>query len=186
MNCDDRRGELIDVALREFAEHGVEATSMKALAQKAAVSPALFYHYFRSKEELLALAIGRDSLIPQLTAMIDPERCATELLPRIAGLMASHLSERHHLVWLFLSALRTHEVVRERMDEERERVIVTIADYLAARICAGELRPHDTRMAASTITSLLIMPYVMPGNTEGQLEWFVGLMLSQLVVPNAS
>lgn len=183
MSCDDRRSELIDVALREFAEHGVEATSMKALAQKAGVSPALFYHYFRSKEELLTLAITRDSLGPQLTAMIDPDRQAIELLPRIAGLMESHLRERRHLVWLFLSALRTHEAVRARMDEERERVVVTIADYLDARVRAGELRFHDTRMAASTIASLLITPYVFPDGTDGQLQWFVQLMLSQLVIP---
>lgn len=41
------------VALELFAEKGYEATSVNAIAKKAAISKGLLYHYFSSKEELL-------------------------------------------------------------------------------------------------------------------------------------
>lgn len=182
MSGDDRRGELIDVALREFAEHGVEGTSMKALARKAGVSPALFYHYFRSKEELLILAVTRDSLAPHLRALLDPDHAATGVLPQMGRVLEQHLHERRHLVWLFLQECRTREAVQRRMADEREMLTAMISDYLEARVRAGELCCHDTRMAASAVLSLALGPYVMTSCEEGQAQWLIELLLGKLLV----
>jgi AcrR family transcriptional regulator len=56
----DERGVLaarITTAARdEFAEHGWAGTTIRAVARAADVDPALIYHYFGSKEGLLAAA----------------------------------------------------------------------------------------------------------------------------------
>lgn len=46
------RAVIRDAALRLFAEHGPEATSVRAIASAAQVSPALVLHHFGSKQGL--------------------------------------------------------------------------------------------------------------------------------------
>jgi len=48
-----QRKRLIDAAVMLFARHGVAATSTKAIAAEAGVTPALVHYYFRDRELLL-------------------------------------------------------------------------------------------------------------------------------------
>lgn len=164
---DDRRCELIDVALRVFAEHGVEGASMKLLAQEADVSCALFYHYFRNKEELLQLALQQHSLAPQVGAFLEAsrDRPAEEVLPEMARIIDEAMEERRHLVWLFLNESRTRPAVAQTMEEQNRRLVQAVADYLVWRVQTGELRPHDTRGAAIVLLSALTMKYVKANPT---------------------
>ncbi|HEY4652344.1 MAG TPA: TetR/AcrR family transcriptional regulator [Pontibacter sp.] len=53
--------QLIDTALSLFSEQGYDATSIRAIAQRAGFSLGLMYNYFRSKEELLVEIYRRGS-----------------------------------------------------------------------------------------------------------------------------
>lgn len=47
-----RRGEIVDTALRLFADRGYEKTTVEAIIGELGVAKGCFYHYFRSKEDL--------------------------------------------------------------------------------------------------------------------------------------
>jgi TetR/AcrR family transcriptional regulator, fatty acid metabolism regulator protein len=49
----DRRTELLDAAVRVFAEKGFHASRVGDIATEAGVAHGLLYHYFRSKDEVL-------------------------------------------------------------------------------------------------------------------------------------
>jgi AcrR family transcriptional regulator len=49
----DTRGEIRAVALELFAEHGVEQTSLRQIAERLDITKAALYYHFRSKDELL-------------------------------------------------------------------------------------------------------------------------------------
>lgn len=49
-----RRRQLLDVALRLFAEHGYHDTSMNDIARQAGVTKPVLYQHFTSKRELFA------------------------------------------------------------------------------------------------------------------------------------
>jgi AcrR family transcriptional regulator len=49
----ERREQLLNTALRLFAEEGFEATSISKIAREAGVAKGLLYNYFASKEELM-------------------------------------------------------------------------------------------------------------------------------------
>jgi TetR/AcrR family transcriptional repressor of bet genes len=51
-----RRGALIEAALALVAEGGAQAATVRAVAQRAGVSPGLIRHYFRSKDDLMHAA----------------------------------------------------------------------------------------------------------------------------------
>ena len=46
------RDDILRAAQKEFGERGFDRASIRAVARRARVNPALVYHYFRSKENL--------------------------------------------------------------------------------------------------------------------------------------
>ena len=55
----DFRERLCNAAERLFAEHGVEAVTMRQLADAIGVSPMTPYRYFKDKDAILAAARAR-------------------------------------------------------------------------------------------------------------------------------
>lgn len=53
----DTRGEIIDAARAEFLEHGYSHATIRAIARRAGVDPALIYHYFTDKPTLYAATL---------------------------------------------------------------------------------------------------------------------------------
>lgn len=54
---DDRPQEILDAALRVFAERGYRTTRLEDVGEAAGVTKGTIYHYFTNKEELLLRAI---------------------------------------------------------------------------------------------------------------------------------
>ena len=53
----NQRGHILDVALRIMSEQGAAKTSMRQLARECGINVATLYHYFESKDALLAAVI---------------------------------------------------------------------------------------------------------------------------------
>jgi AcrR family transcriptional regulator len=72
----DTRGEILAAARQVFGEHGFENASVRAVASRAGVDPALVHHYFGSKQALflaaMELPIDFNALVEQV--MIGPRR----------------------------------------------------------------------------------------------------------------
>lgn len=66
-----RRQQLIDAALRQFAEKGYDGASIRDIARAAGVTEALVYHYFRNKEHLFEEVIKARSFAPILRRVLD-------------------------------------------------------------------------------------------------------------------
>ncbi len=69
---EDRREQIIEAALRVFAQKGFDRATNKDIADKAGITPGLIYHYFKSKEDLLRAAIA-DYPPRQLLRSLPPE-----------------------------------------------------------------------------------------------------------------
>ena len=59
-----RREAILDAAIAEFGDKGYDAATIRAIAERADVDPALVHHYFDSKADLFADAV-RLPLRPQ-------------------------------------------------------------------------------------------------------------------------
>jgi len=55
----ERKDELLDIAIRLFLQQGFENTSVKDIYMEASGSFGMFYHHFKSKEEIFAMAMDR-------------------------------------------------------------------------------------------------------------------------------
>ena len=83
----DTRGAIVAAARAEFAERGYEAASMRSVARRAGVDPALVRHYFPDRGELFAVSV--------LPAAADPfevaERVVAGGLPGLGGRLVSEV-----------------------------------------------------------------------------------------------
>ena len=67
---DERKTEFLDTAMQLFMQNGYEQTSVAAIIDAVGVSKGAFYHYFKTKEELLDELATRAS--EQALAIVEP------------------------------------------------------------------------------------------------------------------
>jgi len=66
---EDRKEEFLETAMTLFDENGYEHTTVDMIVNRMGVAKGLFYHYFKSKEDLLDIIVDR--LIVQTKEGID-------------------------------------------------------------------------------------------------------------------
>jgi AcrR family transcriptional regulator len=73
LDRDERREEILDAALRLFADRDVEAVAMQEVAKESGASAALIYHYFGDKRGLASAALERaaDELVARMRTESD-------------------------------------------------------------------------------------------------------------------
>lgn len=167
VQAQERRNQLLDTALTLFAEKGLDATTVKDLSVRAGVAQGLIYHYFRSKEELFFAVIERENPLPQVRELIAAMegRPAAEALPELATRAYALMRSKRLLLRVVLREALTHSAVLERISALREQGFGLLAGYLATRVAAGELRPHDTAVSAiSFLTPIFVLNLLeLPG-----------------------
>src|SRR5258708_16776644 len=81
---EDRRDQIMDAAMRVFAQKGFMKATNKDIAREAGITPGLIYYYFESKEALLKAIIETRSPL-QLSTSVPSEMF--ELPPQVFLLM---------------------------------------------------------------------------------------------------
>jgi len=113
-----RRDALIDAALQLMAEGGAQAATVRAIADRAGVTPGLIRHYFHTKEDLT-----RAAYTSLMTRMIAANLAVLETSPadpvaRLAAFVAASLrppvvdGEALGLWAAFIHRLRTDPQIR--------------------------------------------------------------------------
>jgi AcrR family transcriptional regulator len=181
----ERRAQLLETALTLFAEKGLDATTMRDLAEGAGVAQGLVYHYFRSKEELFYAVIEQYNPLPQVRELMAgmTGRPAAEALPELAARGYELMRSKHLLLRVVLREAMTHSGVADRISTLREQGFTLLATYLEERVAAGELRPHDTAVAAiSFLTPIFVLNLLgLPG--EPLLSAMVENLLRGIAAP---
>ena len=75
-SAETTREQLLKIAVEMFAENGFAGTSLRSIAKKAGVSPALLIHHFGTKEALIKEAISETLgawVAGEKAAMLDDE-----------------------------------------------------------------------------------------------------------------
>jgi AcrR family transcriptional regulator len=172
-----RRERLLDAALEVFVAKGCDGASVKDIAAAAGVTQGLLYHYFEGKDALLETLLRERGFLHQLRATLATAagRPAAVVLPDMVRAYRRVLVDNTGLVTLFFSA-STNRHVRAAMLEfvaEGQRLLT---EYLDARVAAGELRPHDTRLFAQTLLAAVATNQYM--GSDSQPEQLVDLFLN--------
>lgn len=92
---DDKRLAILRGAASLFANQGFDRTSMTEIAQALGVSKALFYHYYRSKDDLL-FDIIRSHLVELVEATEAADDAALAPRERLSSVIAAILDCYRH------------------------------------------------------------------------------------------
>ncbi len=141
---------MADVALRLWAERGFDQTSVATIAHEAGISKGTFYLYFESKDALLLEVVRRNSLIPNILALIEDLQSKT-LEQAVHGFVAGvwrHLSDHRDLVLVVLRELPTH------LDQAREFVerLMVPGNALAAKYLETKISRDRSASISSVIS----------------------------------
>jgi AcrR family transcriptional regulator len=152
------KSDIVRAATEEFAERGYEAASLRAIAHRAGVDPALVHYYFDDKADLFTA---------QLQAPFRPDKLVAEVL---AGPREEY---GHNVVSHLLAALSTPASQRRAAGILRgvvgNRLVGGIVkEFLVREVflkIARELRTEDAELraalAASQVLGLVITRYVL-------------------------
>jgi TetR/AcrR family transcriptional repressor of nem operon len=160
---------------------GYGAVGVQEICQRAGVRPGSFYHFFRSKRDLLLTVIehvtqghrGRRALVEQLPPLKRIEtlfRVTAEHHAAIAD--ATGNVQGCAIANLSLELSAHDEVVRERLVANFNEWLGFFDSTLRDGIAAGELPPIDTRRGAEVLLAHLEGALVLAKtyNSPGMLD----------------
>ena len=156
----DRRQEILEAALRVFAERGFGGATVKEIAREAGVrSPALIYWYFKDKRALFGEVLGEG--VPVVRVAADLARvmdlAPEEALTRLGrAYFAFERMDPRVLRLVIGEAIRSPEVAEVFVRGGPGRVLEFLKGYLEHQVELGHLRPHDVRSSARMFIGMLV------------------------------
>lgn len=173
---EERRTQILEVALKLFAEKGVEGTTIKQIAERADISAGLLYHYFKGKSDLLKEVVDHRSLkLPHLEELHD--RPVEEVLPLFVQAICDDFRENIEIIWIFFREHRTSATVAQEIDRKKQRCASSLWAYLKARQEAGELRNFEPEVAARFLMGALFALHLTetpePAFVESMVDIFI-------------
>ncbi len=159
----NRREQIIQAALRVFAQYGFHKATLKRIAAEAKLkSPALIYWYFKDKEELVkAVMMTLSPLLRQISqpeGLMDrpPDEVLTLFGRGFLGMYANPAAAGGMRL-LFSEALRAPEEISLLVESGPLLALKFIVAYLQRQIDLGRLRPHDPQVSARAFTGTLLV-----------------------------
>lgn len=160
--AEDRREQIIDAAMRVFAEKGFARATNRDIAREAGITTGLIYYYFKSKEDLLRAALEERSPI-QVMTQITPEMLEQPpevLLPLVIERVL-HLVESERFVGmirvLLPEMLHGSTEVAPIALAFFQRIVGFLDGYLRLQMTRGTVRADlDTAMMVQVFVSSII------------------------------
>lgn len=163
MAAENRRQQILDVAIQLFSQKGFRGTTTKEIALAAGVNEAIIFRHFATKRDLYS-------------AIIDQKACAKEIVAKQAELakameqrndrklfetIALHILEVHEhdetfMRLMFYSALEGHELSDMFFRNQVAERYREIANYIKQRIQEGVFRKVDPQIAVRAFFGMVI------------------------------
>ena len=154
----DTREQILTAAGELFAELGFERTTMRGVAARADVDPALIHHYFVNKEGLLSQAlvfpVDPGALLAGLDE--DPEHAGVGVVRRVLGVWEADPETRRRLLGLIRVGL-SHEYAAGVLRDLLGRTVLTAL----ASVVADDQQSLRAALAGTQMAGLLMGRYVL-------------------------
>jgi AcrR family transcriptional regulator len=158
-NPGDTRSAIAGAALAEFAERGFARATIRSIAARADVDPALIHHYFGTKaglfEEVLALGYG-----PAREALSDvvagPREHAGERMARAILTLAEDPAFRGQILAIMRTAMTEPEVAHQAGGYVQQALLPALAT-----LALGPDPRRSVSLAMSHLVGLMLARHVL-------------------------
>mgnify|MGYP003288481310 CR=1 FL=1 len=151
MAGEERRLQILAVAVRLFSQKGFRGTTTKEIAHAAGVSEAMVFRHFATKQELYSAILDHKAC--KGNGSFEPEQMAAEAIKRkddrgvfealALGALNHHDDDPEFQRLLLYSALEKHELAEIFFDKFVRRVYEFMGAYLRERQREGALIEMD-------------------------------------------
>ena len=150
MAAEDRRQQILDVAVQLFSQKGFRGTTTKEIALAAGVNEAIIFRHFATKSELYSAIMdqkAKSALVQALEATLN-EAMESRDDRRVFESLAFHMMEFHEhddtaMRTLMYSALEGHELAEMIFRNHIAKTHRKLAEYVKKRIEDGAFRQVD-------------------------------------------
>lgn len=152
------REQLIDIAASLFQTKGFDQTSMNDIARALGLGRSAVYHYFRSKEEILASLVESESATP--SNELESIRAASgmtateKLRHAVIGGVTRRLSGQSRFNMLSRLEPQIPEALRPQYNASRRHILDLYVALIEEGIASGEFRPVDPKIAAFAVIGM--------------------------------
>lgn len=150
--------EILQQAMRLFAERGYDGTTLQDVADAVGLSRPNLYNYVRSKEELLVAMVEATSQGAANTVRAVRERADLAPSDKLRTLVRTLVLQRAEQPDLFRTLDRSEQAlppeIAERHLAARRAVLQELTAVLDEGVTAGRFRPSDTRVSALSIIGM--------------------------------
>jgi len=180
-----RRQDILDTSLDLFIHKGFSATSVRDIAGRLKISPALLFHYFESKDdilvELLAIALGG---VQMASKMLEDKSTPLKTFEMIAQVILGSFTSYPLSAPLFLLV---HQVSVYDSMPDKAKELVSRASAVDATIplilegqAKNEIRAGDPFALSlaywSAIQGIAEIVAITPGCPVPEGEWIAAIL----------
>lgn len=154
MSGDDRRLQLIEVAIDLFAQKGFGGTTTKEIAAAAGVTEAIIFRHFATKQDLYQAILdykcgsedsGRNSWLAKADELMEAEDDLGFFRFLLTAIIGFHCEFPQFERLLVHAALEGHELGIMHQQQISETVGKRFIAYIGRRQAAGAIRAGDAR-----------------------------------------
>jgi AcrR family transcriptional regulator len=163
MSAEERRLQILRVAVSLFSQRGFVGTTTKEIAQAAGVSEAMVFRHFANKQELYSAildhkACSGDAMNPEaIVAEALQEKDDHAVFERLAlGALEHHECDPEFQRLLLHAALEGHELAQMFFEKFVRRVYELLGDYVAERQRDGAMVGMDPAIVVRAFIGMII------------------------------
>ena len=163
MAGDERRLQILHVAMRLFSEKGFSGTTTKEIAQRAGVSEAMVFRHFANKDELYSAILDHKACKRNYQSPFDEvaDKMAANddfgVFYTMAFNALSHHEEDCDFLRLMMhSALENHDLARIFFESFITEVYIRLGDYIRRRQADGEFREIEPKVAVRAFIGMFV------------------------------
>jgi AcrR family transcriptional regulator len=162
---EDRREQIIDAAIRVFAQKGFSRATNRDVAREAGITAGLIYYYFENKQALFKALLEERSPL-QLTAQVTPQMLQQPpevFLPMLIGRVLAIVEGEQFVAMLrvVLPEVLHHPEIAPFMSGLLQRVLGFLSSYLNAQIARDTVRADMQLDVVSQMLMGTLMTFVM-------------------------
>src|SRR5215203_749209 len=203
MAGEERRSQLLTVAVTLFSQRGFRGTTTKEIAQAAGVSEAMVFRHFATKEELYAAILDHKMCSGE---RFDPAKMASDAIQRkddrgvfealALGALTHHENDPEFQRLLLHSALEKHQLAQMFFDGFVRPVYEFVSGYIRERQREGALIEIDPAIVVRCFIGM-VMHHSLNNNlwdpqrrllnltNESAAKHFTDLLLNGITSPRA-
>ncbi len=163
MAGDERRAQILEVAMSVFSERGFRGTTTKEIAAAAGVSEAMVFRHFANKDELYTAILDRKACNGR--TLISLELLADKIAVKddfgvfftlALNALEHHREDRDLMRLLFYSALEGHDLSKLFFERFITDIYALISDYIRQRQTDGAFREFEPKVAVRAFMGMFI------------------------------